>query len=512
MPFDYDLVILGGSLAARYAAAKASRLGARVALVEPDAAQNNPAQNNPAQNNIELSLLRHAAFRQLRTLVEQMGKMASSGIWQGSPAADSALVAWEKSLKWIQETTEMIAANEIVGHSLPQLAAVGVDIVLGEAAFYPASKAAPKATFKQRWRSMSRSSTPPVVLAGGRYLRSRKYLLAPTATAVIPEIEGLSATNYRTIESFWQNPWTTLPPCLTILGSDPRGIELAQLFNRLGCQVTLIVSGTQLLPDEDASTIALLQAHLEAEGIEILTQTRVTQAKQLGNQTWIQAGDRAFQTDALLLATRVQPNLAAFNLEAVGVAGDQSLRVNHKLQTTHAQIYACGDILGGYALPHLAEHEVDVALDNALFCTSSRVNYGQIPWAIFTSPTLARIGLTESQARAFYGEDVVVLQQSLQSLSRAQVQQETIGWCKLIVRRNGEILGGHSLSPQAEEWIGTIALAMKHPIKLGAINAASFLPSTSSEILTHLIRQWQERRFPAWQRDLLENWFNARRS
>lgn len=503
MAFDYDLVILGGSMAARYAAAKASRLGARVALVEPDVAQNNPAQNNPAQNNIELSLLRQGAFRQLRILVEQTEKMAASGIWS-DPLAAAALLDWEKSLQWIQETTERVAANEIIGHSLSQLAAVGVDIVLGEAAFYPAAKL--------RRRSISLSSDPAVVLAGGRYLRSRKYLLATAATAAIPEIEGLSATNYRTIESFWQNPWTALPPRLTILGSDPRGIELAQLFNRLGCQVTLIVSGTQLLPDEDISTIALLQAHLEAEGIEILTQTRVTQTKQLGSQTWIQAGDRAFQTDALLLATQLRPDLATLNLKVMGIADDLSLQVNRKLQTIHPQIYACGNVLGGYVLPHLAEHEVDVALDNALFCTASRVNYGQIPWAVFTSPPLARIGLTESQARTFYGQDVMVVQQSLQSLSRAQVQQETIGWCKLIVRRNGEILGGHSLSPQAEEWIGTIALAMKHSIKLGAIDPASCLAATSSEILTHLIRQWQERRFPVWQRNLLESWFNARRS
>lgn len=510
MAFDYDLVILGGSMAARYAAAKASRLGARVALVEPDVAQHNPAQHNPAQHNIELSLLRQGAFRQLRTLVEQTGKMAASGMCP-DPLAASALLDWEKSLQWIQETTERIAANEIIGHSLSQLAAVGVDIVLGEAAFYPAAKPAGKIADKQRRRSIPLSD-PPVVLAAGRYFRSRKYLLATAATAAIPEIEGLSATNYRTIESFWQNPWTVLPPRLTILGSDPRGIELAQLFNRLGCQVTLIVSGTQLLPNEDISTIALLQAHLEAEGIEILTQTRVTQTKQLGSQTWIQAGDRAFQTDALLLATQMRPNLATLNLKVMGIADDLSLRVNRKLQTIHPQIYACGDILGGYVLPHLAEHEVDVALDNALFCTASRVNYGQIPWAVFTSPPLARIGLTESQARTFYGQDVMVVQQSLQSLSRAQVQQETIGWCKLIVRRNGEILGGHSLSPQAEEWIGTIALAMQHQIKLGAIDPASCLAATSSEILTHLIRQWQQRRFPAWQRNLLESWFNARRS
>lgn len=491
MAFDYDLVIIGGSMAARYAAAKASRLRARVALVEPEDTR-----------SIELPILQHCALRQLRTLVQQVWQAKSWDIGQTSIAADTELLSWQRVLQWVQHTTETIVDSEITEYSLPQLASSGVDVVLGDAAFYPDSKR------QQR----TRSANLPVVLANGRYLRSRKYLLAPAATAVVPDIEGLTATDYRTIASFWQNPWTALPQHLTVLGGDPRGIELAQLCSRLGCQVTLIVSGTQLLPNEDAETIALLQALLEAEGIEILIQTRVTQVKQLGEQTWIQAGDRALQTNALLLATRLQVDLAALNLQAIGVAEKQYLQVNRRLQTSHPHIYACGDGLGGYTLAHVAAHEVEVALNHALFGTPAHVNYAQLPWSMFTSPTLARVGLTEAQARAYYGEDVVVLQRSLQTLSYAQVGQETIGSCKLIVRRNGEILGGHSLAPQAEEWVSTLALAMQHRIKLSAINPATFSASTFSEVLAHLIEQWQEYCLPNWQRNLWESWFNWRRS
>jgi pyruvate/2-oxoglutarate dehydrogenase complex dihydrolipoamide dehydrogenase (E3) component len=496
MVFDYDLVIIGGSLAARYAAAAACRLKARVALVEPDTTQ-----------TVELPVLRHCAFRQLRSLLEQTWKTELWGLGQISIAPHpSCPMSWENALKWVCSTTEMIAANESIGYSLSQLAAAGVDVVLGQAVFYPASKR------KQRSFSAPPSRLLPVVSVNQRYLRSRSYLLAPTTEAVIPPIEGLATIPYRTIDTFWQSPWPDLPRHLMILGSDPRGIELAQLFNRLGCQVSLIVSGTQLLPDEDAKLVALLQAHLEAEGIQILTQTRVTQAKQLGEQTWIQAGDRALQTDALLLSTQRWFDIAALNLEAVGVKGDRGVWVNRKLQTTNPRIYACGEVLGGYALTHLAEYEADIALRNALFYPTSSVNYGQIPWTVFTSPSLGRLGLTEAQAKAFYGRDVMVLQHSLQPLSCAQVQQETIGCCKLIVRRNGEIVGAHSLSPQAEEWISAMALAMKHHIKLGAIEPSAFVASTFSEILAHLIRQWRHQRRPGWQQDLLESWFNLRRS
>ena len=497
MKFDYDLVILGGSMVGRYAAAKASRLKARVALIEPDGMQ-----------QVELPLLRHCAFRHLGTLVEQTGKTASWDLFSTPIAANHFTpIRWEQALRWIQDTTEAIAANEIIGYSLAQLAAFGVDVILGQGTFCPASRK------KERSIPAKHLHHRPVILVNGRYLRSRNYLLAPDTQSIVPDIEGLTATNHRTIDSFWQTPWTSLPHHLVVLGSDPRGIELAQLFNRLGCQVTLIVSSNQLLPQEDPGTIALLQAHLEAEGIQVVTHTRVTQAKRVDTQTWIQAGDRALQTDALLLATRSHAeNLQALNLNAVGVAEHSVLTVNRKLQTANPHIYACGDVLGGYSLAHLAEYEADVAVRNALFFSTAHVDYKSIAWSTFTHPTLTRIGLTELQAREIYGEDVLVLQQSLKPLSLAQTQQATTGLCKLIVRRNGEILGAHSLAPESEEWMAPIALAMKHNIKLGAIKPSTFLSSTFSEVLALLVQQWQQHRTPHWQRNLWENWFNLRRS
>jgi len=536
MAFDYDLVILGGSMAARYAAMQASGLRARVALVEPDTTQ-----------KADMPLLQHAAFCQLTKILEQLGRAATWGVCQPpiappdfhavdfSPDRFGATlhnpISWEKALEWVQETTESIAANEIVGYSLSQLAAAGVDVILGQGVF--------RTTSKKRGRSISPRSEiarpdisrsdisrsdaaglettklanhRPVVVANGRYLRSRNYLLAPVTQSVIPAIEGLTHTNYRTIDAFWQKPWQSLPQRLTILGSDPRGLELAQLFNRLGSQVTLIVSGTQLLPCEDPSIVALLQSQLEAEGIHVLTQTRVTQAKRLGEQTWIQADDQALQTDALLLATRSRADLSALNLRSVGISEDAELAVNRRLQTVNPYIYACGDVLGGYSLAHLAEYEAEIALQNALFFPTRRVDYRSIPWATFTHPTLSRIGLTEPEAKNLYGKEVVIVQQSLQPLIKAQVQQTPVGLCKLVVRRNGEILGAHCLAPDAEEWISTIALAMQHRVKLGAIDASTVLTSSFSETLTYLIRQWQQHRWPRWRQNLQESWFNLRRS
>lgn len=516
MAFDYDLVILGGSMAARYAAMQASCLRARVALVEPDTNQ-----------KAELPLLRHTAFCQLAKLLEQMARAEAWGVWQPPIAAHDPdpshfgatplnPISWEKALEWIHETTESIAANEIVGYSLSQLAASGVDVIWGQGVFCTTSRKQGRSELDKLDTAKLHAAKPanhrPIVLANGRYLRSRNYLLAPATQAIIPNIEGLASTNYRTIDDFWQKPWQPLPRHLTILGSDPRGLELAQLFNRLGSQVTLIVSGAQLLPCEDPGIVALLQAQLESEGIHVLTQTHVTQAKRLGEQIWIQADDQALQTDALLLATRSRADLSALNLRAVGIAEDADLATNRRLQTINPYIYACGDVLGGYSLPHLADYEAEIALRNALFFPTGRVDYRAIAWATFTNPTLARIGLTEPEARELYGKEVVVVQQLLQPLPKAQVQQTSVGLCKLIVRRNGEILGAHCLAPDAEEWISTIALAIKQQVKLGAIDASIGLTSSFSETLAHLVRQWNQQRWPHWQQNLQEGWFNWRRS
>jgi pyruvate/2-oxoglutarate dehydrogenase complex dihydrolipoamide dehydrogenase (E3) component len=493
MSFDYNLVVIGGSLTARDAAAKASRLGARVALIEPN--------RLPAV----WGTLQHQAALHLRQLLEHIDDGQCAGLSQPRADADRT---WKAILDWM-DATRTIVVNDAIEDSRAHLAAAGVDVIVGEGSFVAEPtrrKHHPSSV------SLERQQQPPTFLVNGRSLRSPCYLLAPSASAAPVSLGGLHSTHCRTIDTLWQQPWTTQPSRLLIVGNDPRGIELAQLFNRLGCHVTLIVRQRRLLLGEDPDAVAWLQAHLEAEGIAILTQTTITQSKQLGNQVWVQVGDRALEADALLLASSQHLDLSSLNLEAIGVEWQPSgLSVNQRLQTTHAQVYACGEVLGGYALPHLADYEATIALKNALFGQRVLVDYRHIPWSLGTSPSLARVGLTEPQARHHYhdnGEEVMVLRSSLQSLSRIQPDPD-LG--KLIVRPNGEIVGAHLLGSHAADWISTLALAIQHRIPLHGIDR-SFAGSTSfSDWFAPLIEQWQAQRQPKWQRELWENWFAWRR-
>ncbi|QYO65014.1 hypothetical protein [Leptolyngbya sp. 7M] len=212
-------------------------------------------------------------------------------------------------------------------------------------------------------------------------------------------------------------------------------------------------------------------------------------------------------------AQRIHLRLASLNLEAAGVKWQpEGIRVNRKLQTTNPRIYACGESLGGYVSAALDQHEVDVALHNALFLPTQSVDYSRIPWTLFTDPVLVRIGLTEPQARKLYGEGVLVAQQSVRSLTTAQLSNNSSGFLKLIASHRGEILGAHAIAPQAQEWIGTLALAMQQRLPLKALAQLPQPSPTFAELIQQTAAQLQQQRRREWQRELLETWFNFRRS
>jgi pyruvate/2-oxoglutarate dehydrogenase complex dihydrolipoamide dehydrogenase (E3) component len=189
------------------------------------------------------------------------------------------------------------------------------------------------------------------------------------------------------------------------------------------------------------------------------------------------------------------------------------LVLNEKLQTTNPRIYGCGDVAGGYQFPHLAQYEADIALNNALFFPWFKVDYLGIPWAIFTDPPLARVGLTEAQARRRYGKDVLVVRQYFKVLDKAQLLGETTGFCKLVVRQNGEILGASIVGAQASESIGEIALAIRRKLKVGVLADLPHASSTLTEIIGKTAIEWRRQRLKRNEmlQNFLEGFFNLRR-
>ncbi|WP_413172839.1 dihydrolipoyl dehydrogenase family protein [Anabaena azotica] len=481
MKIDYDILIIGGSIAGYQAALTATQLHAKVALVQP-------------QVNYEFNY--HYALSEIGKLTQQCLDMANLGIL---PKKSEILIdqasyihPWKQAIMY----ADAIATNLNQVNSLANLATQGVDVIIGNGEF---------------------SSSPQLSFAvNNRILNARTYLLACGSLPKIPDIAGLETTGYLTLTNIWQSLEKPNPPKnWVILGGLPQSMEIAQTLARLGCNITLIFNHPSVFSHLDPEIAQLLIAQLEADGVCVLNQTIVTQVRQIEDKKWVQAGDKAIETDEILVATGQKPNIENLNLTAVGVkCHPRGLVVNEKLQTTNQRIYACGDVIGGYDIANIANYEAKIAIKNALFFPKLAVNYNYIPWLISSQPRVAQVGLTEPQAKRQYGKhEVFVLRQYFKTLAAAQIQDNITGVCKLIVLENGQILGCSILGTAAGELINLIALVMSQNLQIDHLEDLAAVYPSFSEILAQAAREWSQIKFSKnhWLQEFLQSFFHFRR-
>jgi len=477
---DYDIVIIGGSMAGYQAALKATRLQAKVALIVG------------ADFSHGYNLNYQYVLSEISKITQESRNLANLGIHETNINLNTASFNWKKALTYANAVSKNL--TEI--NSLPNLAAQGVDIIVGNGQF----QSSPKLSFT----------------VNERRLYSRTYLLANGSRPLIPDIPGLERIEYLTLANIWQSlEKTTLPENWVIWGGVPQSIEIAQVLARCGCHVTLIVKHSNILPDLDSEIAQLLIAQLELNGVRVFTQTKITQVRHIDNKKWVQAGNQAIETDAILIATGQQPNLEYLNLATVGVKWHQHrLVVNEKLQTTNHRIYACGDVIGGYDIQNIGNYEANIAVENALFFPRQTVNYQSVPWGIYSQPMVAQVGLTEIQAKKRYSQNqVLVFKQYFKTATAAQIQGQITGICKLMVLGNGKILGCSILGIQAGELINLIALAISQNIKIQDLEKLSPIYPSFSEILIETALAWNRHRINQNHglQELLISFFNYRR-
>jgi pyruvate/2-oxoglutarate dehydrogenase complex dihydrolipoamide dehydrogenase (E3) component len=510
---DYDIVIIGGSLEGRYAALKASQLRAKVVLVE---LTNNLGQNsyqNFSSGLVYLDALSEIAKRKL-----QLENASDFGVLFSHFGDDKESQDFDQTFK----TELSIAKTPIAGmdwetamlrvfgvelqvrshYSLEYLVGQGIDVVVGVGKFADQKNLG--------------------FVINNRLLVGRTYLLATGSLPKVDNIEGLQKTGFLTLANIWQVLNSTslngnkIPENWVILGGIPQSIQLAQTLVRLGFNVTLICDRELILSHVDLDICQLIQAQLEAEGVRVFTQTLVTQVLQIDHKKWLQAGDNAIETDEIVVATGQVPNIESLNLAAVGVKWYESrLYVNERLQTTNSRIYACGDVIGGYPLANVANYEADIAVNNALFFSTNKVDYQNVVWGISTQPMFAQVGLTKIQAQNLYdSRQVLVLRQYFKSLAAAHIRDETTGFCKLITLKNGRILGAAIIGAESREIINIIALAMNRKIKIQQLASLCLSYPSFTSILDAIARDWQLQRLNdnfAYQ-EFLDDFFQIRRN
>jgi pyruvate/2-oxoglutarate dehydrogenase complex dihydrolipoamide dehydrogenase (E3) component len=344
--------------------------------------------------------------------------------------------------------------------------------------------------------------SPWEVEVGGRILTTRNIVIAAGAAPLVPPIPGIEDTNYLTSDTLWS--LRELPRRLLVLGGGPIGCELSQCFARLGSQVIQLEMLPRLLSREDVEVSELVEKHLANDGVDVRTGHRATafERTQGGHMLVCEHRGREvrIEFDDLLVALGRRANTAGYGLEELGIALSSAgtIEVDEYLRTRFPNIYVCGDAAGPYQFTHVAAHQAWFASVNALFGTFRlfRADYSVIPWATFTEPEVARVGLNEIEAREKQIPHEVTVY-DLAKLDRAVADGSAEGMVKVLtVPGKDRILGATIVGEHAGDMITEFVTAMKHGLGLNKILGTIHTYPTMSEANKHAAGEWRREHAP----------------
>jgi len=356
---------------------------------------------------------------------------------------------------------------------------------------------------------------------GERTLTTRNIIIASGARPFVPPIPGIDAIDILTSENLWT--LQEQPRRLIVLGGGPIGCELAQSFARLGSEVTQVEMLPRLMPREDEDAADMVTSSLRDSGVTVLTGHKAARfAVEDGEKAlYVETDDEADDSekrlpfDAVLVAVGRRANTDGLGLDTLDIATEKNgtVAVDGFLRTRFPNIFACGDVAGPYQFTHVAAHQAWYAAVNALFGRFKKfqVDYRVIPWATFTDPEVARVGLSEDEARE-QGIEVEVTRYGIDDLDRAIADGTDHGFVKVLTPPGKDtILGVTIVGESASDLISEYVLAMKHGLGLNKILGTIHIYPTMAEANKFAAGEWKKahkpegllrwvERFHAWQR------------
>ncbi len=443
----YHLVVVGAGTGGLVCAAVAAALGARVALIE---------RNLMGGDCLNVGCVpSKAMLRAARAWSEAGGAERRFG----GPAVDG-----EGDFSAVMERVRRVRAEISPIDGAPRFRDLGVDVFLGEGRF----------------------TGPERIEVEGQTLRFRRAVIATGGRPLIPGIPGLVDAGYLTSESVFS--LTDLPPRVTVLGGGPIGCELAQAFARFGSRVTVLEAADRVLAQDDPDAAGVVANALRRDGVELLTAAEVARVERRGDErrvSYRSGGEmREVTADALLVATGRTPNVEGLGLEAAGVAhGKKGVEVDDRMRTTNPRIYAVGDIASRLHFTHLADAQARMVVQNALFFGRGRNSDLVVPWCTYTTPELAHVGLTASEA-AERGEEVETITIPMEEVDRARLNEDTDGFLRIYLRRGSDrILGATLVAEHAGDIISQITAAMTNGLGLSGLGRTIFPYPTEAEVI-----------------------------
>jgi pyruvate/2-oxoglutarate dehydrogenase complex dihydrolipoamide dehydrogenase (E3) component/uncharacterized membrane protein YdjX (TVP38/TMEM64 family) len=444
----YNLVVLGAGTAGLVTAAGAAGLGAKVALVE---------RHLMGGDCLNYGCVPSKAIIRSSRIAAEIKEAAQFGV--------KASGVVEVDFGAVMERMRRLRAGISRHDAASRFTDLGVDVFLGQARF----------------------TGPDTVEVGGKSLRFKKAAICTGARPVHPGIPGLAEAGFLTNESVFS--LTERPARLAVLGGGPIGCELAQTFQRLGCQVSLIHKYDRIMNKEDRHAAEIMQRTFIKEGINLILKAsparveKTATGKVVHYETDGQAG--AIEVDEILVGAGRAPNVEGLGLEAAGVEHEKraGVKVNDRLQTTNPNIYAAGDICLPYQFTHMADAAARIVIQNALFFGRRKLSALTVPWCTYTDPEVAHVGLGEDQVKK-KGIAFTTFVKPLSEVDRAVLDGETDGFVKIIVKEGTDtILGATIVARHAGEMISEVTAAMAGKVGLGTLASVIHPYPTQAEAI-----------------------------
>jgi pyruvate/2-oxoglutarate dehydrogenase complex dihydrolipoamide dehydrogenase (E3) component/uncharacterized membrane protein YdjX (TVP38/TMEM64 family) len=460
--FDRNLVVIGAGAGGLVSAYIAAAVKAKVTLIEG---------HKMGGDCLNFGCVPSKALIRSAKMANQLKKAHELGVAGAAGRVDFAAV-----MKRVHGVIRDIAPHD----SVDRYTRLGVEVLQG------------RARITSPW-------TVEVTLADGRTqtLSTRNIVIAAGASPFVPPIPGLKAGDFLTSDTVWG--LTELPERLVVLGGGPIGSELAQSFARLGSAVTQVEMAPRILMREDPEVSELVAASLRADGVNLLTGHQAVRVEVVDGEKRLVAkqGDAevAIPFDQLLCAVGRSPRVTGYGLEELGIplTPRKTIETNAYLQTLFPNIYAVGDVAGPFQFTHTAAHQAWYAAVNALFGRFRRfkADYRVIPWATFTDPEVARVGLSESEAQE-QGIACEVTKYGIDDLDRAIADGTAHGFVKVLTAPGKDrILGVTIVGEHAGDLLAEYVLAMKHGLGLNKILGTIHTYPTLAEANKYAAGEWK---------------------
>ena len=467
--FDRNMVVIGAGAAGLVSSYIAAAVKAKVTLIEA---------HKMGGDCLNFGCVPSKALIKSAKLAHQMRHAENYGLHATTPS-----FSFKTVMARVHEIIKAIEPHD----SVERYTGLGVDVIQGYA------KIIDPWTVEVKHNSGETSR-----------LTARSIVIAAGAEPVVPPLPGIETSGYLTSDTLWDEfaKREELPKRLVVLGGGPIGSELSQAFARLGSNVTQVELGDRIMVREDPEISEMAMASMRADGVNILTQHKAVRFERKGDQKILIAEHQGqtveIEFDDVICAVGRKARLKGYGLEDIGVETNRTVVTNEYLETLYPNIFAAGDVAGPYQFTHVAAHQAWYASVNALFghLKKFKADYSVIPWATFTDPEVARVGLNEQDAKE-QGIAYEVTRYGIDDLDRAIADSEAHGVVKVLtVPGKDKILGVTIAGVHAGDLLAEFVLAMKHGLGLNKILGTIHTYPTLAEANKYAAGEWKRAHAP----------------